>query len=287
MKTRPARLNRLTGVCLFACAANLLLFGVKLYIGLRANSISVYSDAVNNLFDSLSAGLTFAGLYALAGVRDPSAAHTLQRGEQLFTLLTAAAVCCAGFYFAYCSLERFMYPAPVWYTPLYLGVLLATAAAKFGMYALYRAVGKKEPSPVLRVMRMDCILDFFITAAAALTLALSGRSGFSFDALAGLLISAAIAIPAIRSVVSASAQLLDRAPAETRRAVNEALETPIAQGAVREIFYSVSAEETVCTVLLAAPADFEGPARALERQGIRLRAVFEPYGRDETEQTKP
>ena len=40
--------------CAAAFVLNVALFSVKLYVGLCANSISIYSDAVNNMFDSLS-----------------------------------------------------------------------------------------------------------------------------------------------------------------------------------------------------------------------------------------
>ena len=50
--------NSLLVVCAIAFSVNLLLFFIKLYIGLRSNSISIYSDAVNNLFDSLSGLVT-------------------------------------------------------------------------------------------------------------------------------------------------------------------------------------------------------------------------------------
>ena len=36
------KLTPVCRLCLFAFAANLLLFGIKLYIGLAANSITVY-----------------------------------------------------------------------------------------------------------------------------------------------------------------------------------------------------------------------------------------------------
>lgn len=54
--------------CAAAFALNVALFSVKLYVGLCANSISIYSDAVNNMFDSLSglaAFICFAALLEL------------------------------------------------------------------------------------------------------------------------------------------------------------------------------------------------------------------------------
>ena len=73
------KLTRVCKICLFAFSANLLLFGVKLYVGLAANSITVFSDAVNNLFDALSGGVSFAGLFAISRMADPSAAFRSER----------------------------------------------------------------------------------------------------------------------------------------------------------------------------------------------------------------
>lgn len=51
--------------CAAAFALNVALFSVKLYVGLCANSISIYSDAVNNMFDSLSGLAAFICFAAL------------------------------------------------------------------------------------------------------------------------------------------------------------------------------------------------------------------------------
>ena len=45
-------------ICLFAFFLNFILFAVKLYVGLSSNIISIYSDGINNLFDSLSVMVT-------------------------------------------------------------------------------------------------------------------------------------------------------------------------------------------------------------------------------------
>ena len=55
--------------CAAAFALNVALFSVKLYVGLCANSISIYSDAVNNMFDSLSGLAAFICFAALLRAR--------------------------------------------------------------------------------------------------------------------------------------------------------------------------------------------------------------------------
>ncbi len=196
-------------VCAVAFSVNAALFLVKLYIGLRTNSISIYSDAVNNLFDSLSGLITLVSMRLIVGKSDFSTETTSEKSEQLFSFLISLAVVFTGFYFAYSSLERLMYPTPVWYTWLYLSVLMATAAVKIGLFAFYKAFYKKTNSPVINVMAYDSVLDFFITCVTVLTLYISGKGKFSIDAVFGIIISVIIVISALKLAVSAVKKLID------------------------------------------------------------------------------
>ncbi len=207
-------------VCLGVFFANLALFGAKLYIGLASNSISIFSDAVNNLFDSLGVLLTFAVLRAMLRSADRYTESILQKGEQLFSFLISVAVTFTGLYFAYSAAERFLYPTPVWYTALYLWALVGGALVKLGLCVFLRGRGKSVPSPVLRMIAFDSLLDFFIACFTVLTLLLSDAEHFSFDALFGLVIAAVITVPAARMVKNSGAAVVNYVPAEKRRRVN-------------------------------------------------------------------
>ncbi|MDD6022045.1 MAG: cation transporter [Oscillospiraceae bacterium] len=212
------------GVCAFAFGANMALFLIKLYVGLSADSISIFSDAVNNLFDSLSGLLSLICLGAVIKSSDPSTQSIVKKSEQLLSFIMAIIVALTGFYFAYSSLERLMYPTPVWYMEKYLIMLLLTAAAKIVMWFVYRLWSKNVDSPVIKVMSFDCILDFFITCVTILTLILSKNGGYSFDAIFGLIISTVIVVSAVRMTVTGAAQLINYVSADRRNAVEEALE---------------------------------------------------------------
>lgn len=194
-------------VCFVAFLVNAVLFFVKLYIGLRTNSISIYSDSLNNLFDSLSGLLTLVSLILIVR-KAASSEEIIKRSEQLFSFVMSVAVALAGFYFAYSSLERLMYPAPVWYTPLYLVMLAVTAAVKIFLFFFYRTFYKKTASPVIKVMSVDSILDFFITAVTVLTLYISGKGSFSFDAIFGILISVLIIVSAVKLIISNAKEII-------------------------------------------------------------------------------
>lgn len=215
--------NGILGVCAFAFGSNLALFLIKLYVGLCANSISIFSDAVNNLFDSLSGLLTFVCLAAVLKATDLSTRSVVRKSEQLLSFIMAIIVALTGFYFAYTSLERFMYPTPVWYAEKYLIMLSMTAAVKLVMWFIYRLWAKKISSPVIKVMSFDCVLDFFITGVTILTLILSKNEGYSFDAIFGLVISTVIVISAVKMIISGGSQLINYVSRDKRAEVEKLL----------------------------------------------------------------
>ena len=269
------KLSPVCRICLFAFAANLLLFGIKLYVGLSANSITVFSDAVNNLFDSLSGGVSFAGLFAISRMADLSAAATLKKGEQLFSCVISVILVFTAAYFAYSSLERLMYPTPVWYTPLHLWTLLGTALAKLLMCLVFREAFRREGSPVARLMAADSLLDLFISLVSALTLWLSAKETFRVDAVCGLVISVLIAVPAVKSVIRSAAGLVGYVPAKTRETVNAALADALKNGQIAQMRYLVDETQTTLLLIPAAGADLRALAeQAQKAAGIQIRIVL-------------
>lgn len=236
--------NGILGVCVFAFGSNLILFFVKLYIGLSANSISIFSDAVNNLFDSLSGLLTFVCLAIVMKATDISTRSVVRKTEQLLSLIMSIIVAFAGFYFAYSSLERLMYPTPVWYTEKYLIMLIITAIAKIAMWLVYRLWSKKVTSPVISVMSFDCILDFFITSVTVLTLILSKNESYSFDAIFGILISTVIVISAVKMMISQAGKLINYVSLDRRKAVEEALSVLEGEVTVETVTYYSDEDHT-------------------------------------------
>ncbi len=187
---------------IFAFVCNLFLFGVKLYVGLASGSISIYSDGINNFFDCLSGALAFGAIIALSRIKDEKSEITVKRTQHLLSFIMSVVVAISGFYFAYNSLERFVYPTPVNYMTKYLWLIIGTTLIKFLMIFVFRFLGKKAESPVIRVMAVDGILDFFVSGVTVLTLVLTKNGGYAYDAVCGLAIGILITVGAIKLVVS-------------------------------------------------------------------------------------
>lgn len=257
--------------CGVAFGVNLILFFVKLYIGLRTNSISIYSDAVNNMFDSLSGILTLISLYLIIKNSGASLAGTVKKSEQLFSFLMSLIITLAGFAFLYSSLERFMYPTPVWYTTLYAIVLSGTAAVKIVLFFIFGLFQKKSTSPVIKVMKYDCILDFFITLITIITLVISKSGTYSVDAFFGVIISLIIIVSAIKLVIKSGKILVDYVSYETRDDIDDILNkyeiTPLSISYTNDgdtIICYISVEEINTENIIKAKAE------CLENNGVQL-----------------
>ena len=87
--TRPV-----TRVCAAVFTVNFLLFGVKLYIGLASNAISIFSDAINNLFDALSCLLAVGGIRLAVSAKSRAYPDGLGRAEDLAGFLMAVSTSC-------------------------------------------------------------------------------------------------------------------------------------------------------------------------------------------------
>ncbi len=195
--------------CSVAFAVNLALFLTKLYIGLATNSISIYSDAVNNMFDSLSGLITLVCMGIILRSGGLTERVSIPKCENLFSFLTALAMTGAGLYFAYTALERLMYPTPVWFTYYYLAALLITCAVKAVLFFVYGRLGGKSGSPVIKVMKYDCILDFFITLMTVLTLIVSKAGTYAVDSVFGIIISVIMTVTAIKLLITNGRELVD------------------------------------------------------------------------------
>ncbi len=226
---------------------NFALFGVKLYIGLASNSIAIYSDGVNNLFDALSLGVTAAALYfsyKKSGRFLSSAART----ETLFTFLISLVIAGTGLYFIYNALERFFYPAPVWYTNGYLFVLLGSVGVKLALFFALRRPTRRYASGVLRAAGRDSLTDALITVMTALTLLISNVGGVSFDAVFGFVIGLIITVSAVRQIISTGRALTDTPAPGQKGALEELLASLPPETGILRTTVSRAGDETLCFV---------------------------------------
>jgi cation diffusion facilitator family transporter len=191
-----------------AALVNIGLGCVKLYLGTSSGSVSIISDGINNLGDTVGCAAGFIGIFAVSRGRTEKYPHGLGNAEHLAAVIIALIAAAVGIQFVTNSMERFFVHTPVTFGWLAFGLLLGTAAVKAAMAVGFYAANKKMPSPVFRAELVDCGIDTAITLLTAGAFLLSKYNQFPFDAVAGVIISAAIVVEAVKIIAASSRRLL-------------------------------------------------------------------------------
>jgi len=177
----------LSGVLGIAC--NLILFILKLAVGLFIDSIAVISDAFNNLSDLGSSLVAIFG--AKLSSQPPDKEHPYGHGrlEYIASLVVAFIIFGVGLQILRSSVEKIISPKAVLFSPVSLCLLFGSILIKLWMYSYNRYIGKVINSGVNRAVARDSLNDAFATGAVIAGTVLGRHVDFPVDGLMGLIIS--------------------------------------------------------------------------------------------------
>ncbi len=244
--------NATIKICSLGIVFNAVLFFTKLYVGLSSNSISIYSDSVNNLFDCLCAVISLALLVSVLKNNSFSKKALYSRMEYLLSFCLCVVVFLTGAVFLYSSVERLMYPTPIWYTDKYFYILLTTAVCKLFMFFIYKRISKKEKSPVNKIMVFDCLLDFFVTSIAVIGLLSSKGEIFAIDSICGITVSIILIISAFKMLSQNLGGLIGCGKKQDRDTLDKILFSNAKENEVLSLYFSQSADKTTVHITLNA-----------------------------------
>lgn len=213
--------KRLSPLLIFAGIVNFILFFIKLYIGIRTNSQSIYTDSINNLMDTLSLCLALIGVAFINKPATYRFKYGFGKVENFTAFIMSLLMTVAGLSFAYSSLGRLMTPIPVWYFTKYALIIGFTCLAKLTLGMVFYIRYKKVKSAVLKTVMLDSFLDCGITAVTIVSFTLSNKLGYGFDALLGLVISIIISVSGIRLIISSASALIGKNEEEVEEKVLE------------------------------------------------------------------
>lgn len=257
-------------------AVNLLLFFVKLYIGLSTNSVAIYADSLNSMTDCAVCMAVIIGIYLSSAKKTADYPFGKGRAEELTELLVSAVILISGGAFAYISFERIMYPVPVWYSTAYAVIIAATAAVKLALSFFFSKVSAKLGSDSIRAISTDSRLDFFITLCTLISFTLSSAASFSVDGIAGMIISVLLIAEGIKSSRAAFEKILGKRNAEICDGAKKVIEADESVIGVEEIRYHSYGENGVFNAdIITGCVNTE----EIQRLECRLRkAIKENYG---------
>ena len=241
-------------ICALAAAADLALFSVKLFVAVSSNSISIYVDSLNSLADMLVAVIAVIGFRVALMPADDNHPFGYGKIEEVVNLLLSLVILLTGLAFVYTSLQRLLYPVPVWYMFKYALLIAATAAVKLAMVFGFGAAEKKFNSAILKNMKIDSILDFFISVCIVVSFTLTQKLGYSIDSVMGLVASIIIVISGVKSLISSLGLLIGKSQDDDIERAKSLIKEAGLTDAVREIYCHSYGETKVYNLVITADA---------------------------------
>lgn len=189
----------------FGIATNVVLFLIKLLIGLLANSITIIADAINNLSDAGSSIFTMVGFKLSNRPADKDHPYGHARYEQITALLVAILVLCIGILFAKSSVDKIISPQELNISLATFVILIIAVALKLIQMLTYLDFAKAISSEAIKAAAMDSRNDIITTVSVLVSMVVMRIFEINIDGWVGLAVSIFVifsAIGMIREVIS-------------------------------------------------------------------------------------
>lgn len=168
---------------------NVLLFTVKLVIGLFMHSLAIMADAFNNLSDAASSVISFIGVKMANKPADKEHPFGHGRIEYIAALIVSFLVVEVGFTFFKSSIEKIRNPQEISFEWISFLFLLLSVGVKLWMSFFNRKLGKRIQSKVMLATSADSLGDVFTTSATIVSILICHFTSVNIDAVAGLVVS--------------------------------------------------------------------------------------------------
>ena len=191
---------------------NVLLFAIKLSVGLLAGSVAVMADAFNNLSDAASSIITIIG-FKMAN-KPADAEHPFGHGriEYISALIVSFLVMLVGLQFIKSSFERITNPSIVKFEVIPFLLLLVSIFFKLWLSKFNKTVGHKINSSALKAAATDALGDVFTSSTVVISFLLAKFTQFPLDGYIGVFVACAIIYSGYGLIKETLNPLLGEAP---------------------------------------------------------------------------
>ena len=209
IKVRGAYAN-LAGIV--GIVTNLVLFIIKLSVGLFSNSISILADAFNNLSDAASSIITIIG-FKMAN-KPADAEHPFGHGriEYITAMIVSFMVMLVGLQFVKTSFQKIINPTLVTFELWPFILLLISIGFKFWLSKFNKAIGNKINSSTLKATATDAMGDVFTSTTVVISFLISKFTTLPIDGYIGIVVALAIVYSGFSLIKETLSPLLGEPP---------------------------------------------------------------------------
>ena len=168
---------------------NVFLFILKYIMGTLSGSISVVSDAFNNLSDSAGCMVTLLGYKLASKPADKDHPFGHGRMEYLTALTIAVLILIVAFELFRNSVNKIIHPEKLTFSLIVLISMLVSILIKLWMSFFNAFLGKKINSSVMLAAAKDSRTDVIATSATCIAVISSLYTNLPVDGIMGLVVS--------------------------------------------------------------------------------------------------
>ena len=195
VRNKYATLSSITGI-----VVNVLLSIFKLIIGLISNSMSIISDALNNVSDAGSSIVTLIGFKLSQKKVDANHPWGHGRMEYITGFFVDIFIILVGFELLQSSVEKILHPELPSISNITIILLVVAILAKLWLFIFYRKIAKTIDSAAIKGTAYDSISDSISTLAVLISAFVARFAGISIDGYVSLLVSFFILITGVKAI---------------------------------------------------------------------------------------
>ena len=191
---------------------NLILFTIKLSVGLLTSSISITADAFNNLSDAASSIITILGFKLSNIPADKEHPFGHGRIEYISALIVAFMVMLVGVQFVKSSFEKIINPESVTFELIPFILLLLSIFLKVWLSSFNKYIGNIINSSALKAASVDELGDVFTSSCVAVSFLAAKFTTLPIDGYMGMGVALFIVYSGFNLIRETLNPLLGEAP---------------------------------------------------------------------------
>ena len=195
-------------------AVNMVLFAIKLAIGLFTSSIAILADAFNNLSDVAASVVTIIGFKMSSMPPDKKHPYGHGRLEYISASIVATLVMGVGIQFIRTSIERILNPQQVIFQWIPFVLMSVSILFKIWLSRFNIRLSKKIDSEALKASGADALGDVFTSLVLTISLLASKFISFNFDGYIGIIVSIFILLAGFGILKDTVSKLIGEYPDE-------------------------------------------------------------------------
>lgn len=194
--------------------SNIVLFVIKLIIGITSSSISILADAFNNLSDCTASIITLIGFKLTNKPATKKHPFGYGRAELVSGLIVSFMVILFGFKFLSLSVDKLFNPSIVKFNSISCTILVISLTIKAWLSKFNYTIGDKINSTSLKASSLDAKGDVLTSSCVIISFIASQIINLPIDGLMGVLISIGIIYSGINLIKETISPLLGEAPSK-------------------------------------------------------------------------